>query len=290
MATKAYNFTRGWNSAQTHLNSVYKTANTGRVIPIKNDPVFISKVPEHWRPRNIASNFNANIRNVAKLQAYRSSRSRAYKNAAANNPKKQMYLLQLMRAEAALLTPKYRKYLDPNFANKIAAKYAKRSEPTKNLFSARPITSHNMGASFIGKILKFRPGMRVSPGKPERVAERRFSPSRITNQQVKRENKVYPSNMSSRYLNSLSFANVRNMASNFATTLPRRNLSPETRNKKMKEFGNFRNAWKSSEHSKKPDGKKINTVLKELNAKLKNIRTAARSRTVAPNNNGKTPK
>jgi len=274
-ATKAYNFTRGWNSAQNHLDSTYQTANSGRVIPIKNDLVLISKVPEHWRPRNVPSNFDSNIRNVAKLQAYRSSRSRAYKAASNNNPKKKQYLIDLIRTEKTLLSNKYRKYLNANFAKKLEAKYAKRQFPYKNA-EPRPVYGANMGSKFIGKILKFRPQMRVNPGQNQRVTQLQFSPSKITTQHMKRENVVYPSEMSSRYLNSLKLNTVKKLAANFATTLPRRNLNQNTRNAKTKEFTTFRNAWKGSNHSKTQAGREVEYILKGLNAKLKGIRLESR--------------
>ena len=274
-ATKAYNFTRGWNSAQNHLNNTYQTANSGRVIPIKNDLVLISKVPEHWRPRNVPSNFDSNIRNVAKLQAYRSSRSRAYKAASNNNPKKKQYLIDLIRTEKTLLSNNYRKYLNANFAKKLEEKYAKRQFPYKNA-EPRPVYGANMGSKFIGKILKFRPQMRVNPGQNQRVTQLQFSPSRITAQHMKRENVVYPSEMTVRYLNSLRLNNIKKLATNFATTLPRRNLNQTTRNTKTKEFTNFRNAWKGSDHAKTLQGKEISDILKRLNATLRATRTEAR--------------
>ena len=146
--TKTYDVSQ-WAAALKYINNKYDTSNKSRNLNIKSDPAFIATVPEYWRPREINKNFNTNIRNVAKLQAYRSSRSRAYKNAAANNPKKQTYLMQLMRAEKTLLMNKYRKYLNENFATKLAAKYAKRSSPYKNQFEVRPITGNNMGAKFL---------------------------------------------------------------------------------------------------------------------------------------------
>jgi hypothetical protein len=274
-ATEAYDITRGWNSAQIHLNSTYKQANSGRVIPIKNDLVLISKVPEHWRPRNVSSNFDSNIRNVAKIQAYRSSRSRAYKAASNNNPKKKQYLIELIRTEKTLLGNKYRKYLNANFAKKLEAKYATRQFPYENA-EPRPVYGANMGSKFIGKILKFRPHMRVNPGQNQRVTQLQFSPSKITAQHVKRENVVYPSEMSSRYLNSMRLTNIQKLATNFATTLPRRNLNQNTRNAKMKEFANFKNAWKGSNHAKTPQGKQVSDILKRLNATLRTTRTEAR--------------
>jgi len=279
-ATKAYNFTRGWNSAQNHLNSIYKTANNGRVIPIKNDLVLISKVPEHWRPRNVSSNFDSNIRNVAKLQAYRSSRSQAYKAASNNNPKKKKYLIDIIRTENALLSNKYRKYLNANFAKKLEEKRVTRQFPySPNQATILPLTY--MGPKIVGKILKFRPQMRVNPGQNQRVTQLQFSPSRITAQHVKRENIVYPSEMSARYLNSLRLNNIKKLATNFATILPRRNLNQSTRNMKTKEFTNFKNAWKGSEHAKTLQGKEVSDILKRLNATLRATRTEARV-TAAP--------
>jgi hypothetical protein len=279
-ATKAYNFTRGWNSAQNHLNSIYKTANNGRVIPIKNDLVLISKVPEHWRPRNVSSNFDSNIRNVAKLQAYRSSRSQAYKAASNNNPKKKKYLIDIIRTENALLSNKYRKYLNANFAKKLEEKRVTRQFPySPNQATILPLTY--MGPKIVGKILKFRPQMRVNPGQNQRVTQLQFSPSRITAQHVKRENVVYPSEMSAIYLNSLRLNNIKKLATNFATILPRRNLNQSTRNMKTKEFTNFKKAWQGSEHAKTLQGKEVSDILKRLNATLRATRTEARV-TAAP--------
>jgi hypothetical protein len=280
-ATKAYDLTRGWNSAQKHLNSTYKTANNGRSIPIKNDLVFISKVPEHWRPRNVSSNFDSNIRNVAKLQAYRSSRSRAYKAEPNNTPKKKQYLIELIRTEKTLLGNKYRKYLNANFAKKLEAKYATRQFPYKNA-EPRPVYGANMGSKFIGKILKFRPQMRVNPGQNQRVKQLQFSPSKITAQHVKRENVVYPSEMSSRYLNSMRLNKIKNLARNFATTLPRRNLNQNIRNAKMKEFATFRNAWKGSNRAGTSQGTEVNVILTRLNKTLRDIRTKARGAEAPP--------
>ena len=237
--------------------------------------VLISKVPEHWRPRNVSSNFDSNIRNVAKLQAYRSSRSQAYKAASNNNPKKKKYLIDIIRTENALLSNKYRKYLNANFAKKLEAKRATRQFPySHNQATILPLTY--MGPKFTGKILKFRPQMRVNPGQNQRVAQLQFSPSRIATQHVKRENVVYPSEMSARYLNSMRLNNIEKLATNFATTLPRRNLNQETRNAKMREFASFRNAWKSSDHAKTLLGKRVSAILTRLNATLRATRTEAR--------------